>query len=191
MLKAVLTKAVTDGQSGEVAVSFRPERDASGVRLTVTMAVEGAAERLAFIPTADHGGYLLERVAAGTRVDRVFTVKPIDAEVGSIHRCRAHARFAAGEEHSAEFAVHVEARPEVYAALGAVEHARRVLVGAYDSLKQLGKEVHRGAGTVLPSAPRDAVHETLHPDTVQWALDMIESGTRQFSERAAQRRRKT
>lgn len=190
MLKAVLTKAVSDGESGEVAVSFTPDRSATNVRLSVSAGLAGT-QRLAFVPDAHDGGYLLDTVVAGARVDRVFTVKPIDAEVGSDHRCVAYARFSDDtEERSAEFVVHIDARPEIYAALGAVEHLRRVLVGAYDSLKQLGKEVHRGSGTVLPSTPKDAVHETLHPDSVKWALDMIEQGTRQFSDRPARRRRK-
>ncbi len=192
MVKVVIMKPVADGQAGEVVVSFTASSPARNVRLTVEPVLATGTPRLLFVPDAVHGGYLLPEVAAGTPIDRLFSVKPVDAEAGTDHQCVAYARFCDGsEEASTAFTIHVEARPEVYAALGAVEHLRRVLIGAYDSLKQLGKEVHRNSGTVLPTAPRDAVRETLHPDTVQWALDMIEQGTRQFTERPARRRRKS
>ena len=190
MLKAVLMKPVADAQAGEVLVSFTPSGAAKNVRITVETTQASGTLQLAFIPDATHGGYLVADVSAGTTVDRVFTAKPVDAEVGTDLPCVAYARGDGVNETSPAFTIHIEARPEVYAALGAVEHVRRLLIGAYDSLKQLGKEVHRTSGTVLPASPRDAVREALDPDSVRWALDMIERGTRQFTDRPARRRRK-
>ncbi len=191
MLKAVLMKPVADGQSGEVVVSFTASAGAKNVRLTVELVHATDAPKLTFVPDAAYGGYLLPDVAAGRTVERVFTARPIDAEVGTDYHCVANAVGVGVNESSASFTIQIEARPEVYAALGAVEHVRRVLIGAYDSLKQLGKEVHRTSGTVLPASPRDAVREALSPDSVQWALDKIEQGTREFTKRPARRRAKS
>ncbi len=191
MLKAMLMKSVADAQSGEVVVSFTPTAAAKNVRLTVELVQATDPPKLGFVPDAAHGGYLLADVPAGKTIDRVFTARPIDADVGSEFQCIAYARGEGVNEASPTFTVHIEARPEVYAALGAVEQVRRVLIGAYDSLKQLGKEVHRTSGTVLPASPRDAVREVLHPDSVQWALDIIEQGTREFTKRPARRRGKS
>ena len=183
IIQAHVTKAVVDGQYGEVAVTFVPDDKLEGVQVSAaskaTDAGTGTAPALRFIP--DNEGYSLPAADKGVTVTRVFAIKPVGAEVGKTYVAEIRVSAKGTTTAATSFEVPVEARPEVYAALGAVEHLRRTLLGAYESFKQVGKTVHQG--TVLPDTGGEPATQALHPETFQWALSVVEMGTRLFREK--------
>ncbi|MFN8545975.1 MAG: hypothetical protein U0807_17465 [Candidatus Binatia bacterium] len=193
LIEAHVTKAVVDGEYGEITVTLRPTADVGPVALTVREAAiattdgADAPPGLAFLPSDE--GYVVAGIKADESCSRAFAVKPIGAEAGKTYTVEASATSGDTRLASTRLAIFVEARPEVYAALGAVEHLRRTLLGAYEALKQVGRDVHREHGTVLPNTRVEAPQKTLEPESLQWALDMVEQGTRYFRDRVPQPKR--
>jgi hypothetical protein len=180
ILEAHVTKAVVDGQYGEVSVTCVTDDALENLQITVSTKPTDpnapATPALGFLP--DNDGYVLPAVAKATTVTRAFAIKPVAAEAGKTYVGEVQVTWKGGTPVAKTFSVPVEARPEVYAALGAVEHLRRTFLGAYESLKQVGKTVHQG--TTLPDSGGEPVAQALRPETFQWALSMVEMGTQIF-----------
>jgi hypothetical protein len=126
---------------------------------------------LAYIPGQADGGYVVASIANNAKVERLFAIKPLDAEAGK----RYSALATVGSE-TQTFEIFVEARPEVYAAIGAAERMRQTLLGLYDDFKQTGRTVHEE--TALPTTDGEAANEALQPSSFQWAMSAVEMVTR-------------
>jgi hypothetical protein len=66
----------------------------------------------------------------------------------------------------------------VYAAAGAVETLRAGLLDFYNKAKEKGREVHES--TALPQTKGDPASRVLQPSSFQWAMQMVELGTKTF-----------
>src|SRR5438045_2942011 len=146
IIDAVVTKAVVDGQYGELTVTVVPDDKLEGVNLSAvaqstTDTGGGTVAPLALVPDS---GYAVAAADKGVALSRMFAIKPVAAEAGKTYTVQAQVTWKGGTL-SKVVQVPVEARPEVYAAIGAVEHLRRTLLGAYESFKQVGKTVHQGS----------------------------------------------
>ncbi len=177
-----VVRTVVDGAIGELTVTHVNSSGVAetGVRITVDHGgaiSSNAAGHLAYIPGSTDGGYEVGVVAAGATVVRSFGVKPVDAEAGKTYQINASVSSAGGAE-SATAELFVEARPEVYAALGLAETVRAQALDFYTNAKQKGREVHEG--TALPETKGDPTSRSLQPTTFQWALQMVELGTKLF-----------
>jgi hypothetical protein len=177
-----ITRTVVDGAMGELTVTYQNSSAAAvnDVRITVEDggAVSPNAEgHLVYLPGSTDGGYVIATVAAGDSVAKSFAVKSVDAEAGKTYQATARAALAAGDE-TASVEIFVEARPEVYAAIGAAETLRAQLLDLYNNAKQKGREIHED--TALPETKGDPASRALQPTSFQWALQMVEVGTKLF-----------
>ena len=181
-----MTRAVVDGEFGEIQVTFKNSTNApvTGLRLTVVdngPISPNALGSLAFLPSAPDGGYAVPgTIAVNTDVKRVFAIKPIDAEAGKTYGVKTAADWSGGGHEDTVTPVFVEARAEVYAAIGASERLRELLLGAYENFKDAGRQVHKD--TTLPDTQGEPVSYSLQPSTFQWALGLIEQGTKLFKD---------
>ena len=179
-----VTQAVTDGQFGELTITFRNDTTAAVNGATLYVSHNGvitpdAQGSLAYIPAKTDGGYAVPGpIAAGASVSRVFAVKPVDAEAGKTYDALVEATPQGGATQSAHQQMFVEARPEIYAAIGAAERLRQTLLNSYEDFKQTGRQVHQE--TALPETGGEPANEALQPSSFQWALSAIEFGTRLF-----------
>jgi hypothetical protein len=182
---AHVTKPVVDGQYGEVTVTLVPDDDLDDVKLALAAKpvdpTTSAVPPLGFLPDMD--GYLVAKATKGAPLTRVFAVKPIGAEAGKTYVADITLTVKGAQTATKSVTVPVEARPEVYAMLGAAEHLRRIALGAYESFKQVGKSVHQG--TALPETGGDPLTQPLKPESFQWALSMVERGVQLMRETAA------
>ena len=178
IIDAVVTRAVVDGQYGEITVTVVPDAKLEAVSVSATAQATdgGTVAPLALIPDS---GYAVATADQGVALARLFAVKPVAAEAGKTYAVQVQLAWKGGTL-GKSVQVPVEARPEVYAAIGAVEHLRRTLLGAYESFKQVGKTVHQN--TTLPDSGGEPARQALHPETFQWALSMVEMGTKLFRE---------
>ena len=177
-----IVRTVVDGAIGEITVTF--ENTGGTPRNDVQVSVEhggavspNATGHLVYLPGATEGGYAVGTVAPGTTVVRSFAVKPVDAEAGKTFKADAKVSWTGGDE-TASAEVFVEARPEVYAAIGAAETLRAQLLDFYDNAKLKGREVHEQ--TALPESKGDPASRALQATSFQWALQMVEMGTKMF-----------
>jgi hypothetical protein len=177
-----VVRTVVDGAIGEITVTF--ENTGGTPRNDVQVTVEhggavspNATGHLTYLPGATEGGYDVGTVAAGATVVRSFAVKPVDAEAGKTFKADAKVQWTGGDD-SASAEIFVEARPEVYAAIGAAETLRAQLLDFYDNAKQKGREVHEQ--TALPESKGDPSARALQATSFQWALQMVEMGTKMF-----------
>jgi hypothetical protein len=145
--------------------------------VTADPEVEG---ELAFLPARDDGGYHLPAVADGASARRTFAIKPVDAEAGKTYRAEGSATWGGGEQHN-RLPVKVEARPEVYAVIGAASRAREFLLDQYRECVEAGR---KASNTALPTTHGDPGSMLLDERTFQWALGLVEAGTRLAKEQA-------
>jgi hypothetical protein len=184
-----ITKAVVDGEFGELKLTFTNSSagPVTGLKLSVKdngPVSPNALGSLVYLPAEADGGYLIPgSVAQGAQVSRLFAIKPVDAEAGKTFAAVGSATWSGGSE-SANAQVFVEARPEVYAAIGAGERMRQVLLGAYENFKAAGRAVHQE--TALPDTKGEPASYALQPTTFQWALGLIEQGTKAFKDQKKQ-----
>ena len=177
-----IVRTVVDGAIGEVTVTFdnsgEPQRDNVVITIEDGGPVSPNADgHLVYIPGAVEGGFAVGQVAADTIVVRSFAVKPVDAEAGKTYQATATVAFDGGQE-EAHADVFVEARPEVYAAVGAAEALRAQLLEFYNNAKEHGRAVHEN--TALPETKGDPTSRALQPSSFQWAMQMVELGTKMF-----------
>lgn len=177
-----IVRTVVDGAIGELTVTY--VNNAAAAQTDVNIRVDhggavspNAAGHLAYMPSFTDGGYQIGNVAAGDTIVRSFAIKSIDAEAGKTYQANATVTFGGGNE-SANAEVFVEARPEVYAVLGLAETIRAQALEFYNNAKEKGREIHDG--TALPETKGDPTSRALQPTSFQWALNMVELGTKMF-----------
>lgn len=177
-----IVRTVVDGAIGELTVTYQNTGGAPANDVVVRVQHGGAvspnaAGHLAYIPGPTEGGYALGTVAPGASVTRSFAIKPIDAEAGKTYQADAQVT-SSGAPENASADVFVEARPEVYAAIGVAETVRAQVLDFYNNAKQKGRDAHES--TALPETRGDPTARALQPSSFQWALQMIELGTKMF-----------
>jgi hypothetical protein len=202
------TQPVVAGRSGEIVVEIENRGEAPlydvAVRLReATRSESGGGQRLSTIPPFDDG-YHVDRIAGRARRQWTFAVRPLvneaglvvpmDLQVESLDEVsweRRLFRMARGESHGMEhlqpervtgtFTVEIEARPEVYVAIGALELARRWVEKGYEGLKELGRDTHRALQTTLPGeAPIEPARVALSEDSFRGLFEVIGMGVRVF-----------
>jgi hypothetical protein len=175
---------VVDGQVGVMEVVFENSGSAAinGLKLFVVHngvpAGSEAMGSLAYLPSQPDGGYVVDSLAAGASVRRSFAVLPKDAEAGKTYSAQITASYAGSDPVVITAEIYVEARPEVYAMIGAAERLRQVMLGAYDNFKDVGRQVSKGKA--MPDTQGEYGHLALQPGTFHWALGMVQNGTRLF-----------
>lgn len=179
-----ITRTVVDGAMGQLTVTFlnTGSSNLSGVRIVVASSgpiSDNASGHLAFLPSTADGGYEVGNVASGASVSRSFAISPVDAEAGKTFGAQATVSWTAGSE-TADAEIFVEARPEVYAAIGAAETARTMLLSWYEDAKEKGREIHQD--TALPESKGDPTQRVLQPSSFAWAMQMVELGVKMFKE---------
>lgn len=177
-----IVRTVVDGAIGELTITYENQSGAVANDVVIKAAHGGAitpnsAGHLGYLPGATEGGYAVGNVAAGATVVRSFAIKPVDAEAGKTYQVDATVTFVGGNE-NASANVFVEARPEVYAAIGIADTVRAQVLELYNNAKQKGRDAHEG--TSLPETRGDPTARALQPTSFQWALQMIELGTKMF-----------
>jgi hypothetical protein len=177
-----IVRTVVDGAMGEIAVTYHNTGGAAVADVRITVSDGGpvsanATGHLLYLPGTSDGGYLVASVAAGGSVSKSFAVKSVDAEAGKTFQANAQVSLVSGDE-TASAEIFVEARPEVYAAIGAAETLRAQLLDFYNNAKQKGREIHED--TALPESKGDPAARALQATSFQWALQMVEAGTKLF-----------
>jgi hypothetical protein len=191
-------REIIDGDAGEFAVKVlnRSERALPGGRLSLRDRGAAKAPLFAITPSQEDGGYDLARIPVGG-IRRTFCIRPVHAEVGHhydievVLQARGDAKPAprerdrgepAGEsegEQSARFRVEVLARPEVYAAIGAVETLRDTLLDRYKEWIAKGRATNRNFETMLPRSPSpDAVQVALGRQSFDFLMQALDLGLR-------------
>lgn len=203
---AMQTQPVVAGRSGEIVIELENRGEAAlrdvVVRLREPTAGEsGGGQRLSTIPPFEDG-YHVDHMAGRTKRRWTFAIRPLVNESGfavpmelqvesmdelSWQRMmlRATRSESFGMEHlkperlTGTFDVEIEARPEVYVAIGALELARRWVEKGYDGLKELGRDTHRTLQTTLPGgAPIDPARVALSEDSFRGLFEVIGMGIR-------------
>jgi len=178
-----ILRTVVDGAMGEITVTFENKTGAPCTAVKITVEDGGAVSpnaegHLGYLPASTDGGYDVGTVAVNETVVRSFAVKPVDAESGKTYQANAKVEFSGGGPETATAEIFVEARPEVYAAIGAAETLRAQFLELYNNAKQKGREIHED--TALPDTKGDPTSRALQPTSFQWALQMVELGTKVF-----------
>jgi hypothetical protein len=190
-----LVQPVVEARTGEVRVQVT--NPTSEELRDVTLRFEEItgevreARRFAIIPSVDDGGYVIPVIEPGGTASRTFCLRPVQASVGSVTEFEASLeprvsddgkRIAAArlpELKSAAFVVRVEARPEMYAAVGAAEWLRDSVLRAYDELQQKGRTTYQERGFTRPGMkPVDAPRVVLSEKTFETIFQAIEVGVR-------------
>ncbi len=196
-LEAEYSLKVVDGRSGEVTVVVKNDTQfpLADVRVRVTHEPGQAAGRLEILPSAEHGGYQVERLAPGETLVRRFAVEPVEVAVGATYTAHAEVegRPVRADDDGNDLrpprvepltkvvpiAIEIFARPELYLALGAVAYAQRALRERYAQLVKLGYETQKQRPTQLPStASVDPIGDVLSQATFDWARDVASLGLR-------------
>ena len=190
------------------------------VSVRVREAATTGAPFFSVTPSADYGGYAIPTIEPGKSVPLAFCVRPVQAEIGREYRFQVVAVFsledaksrdrrarAAGRgegqgragyeegnvkmlQQEAQFKLPVEARPEVYAAIGALESLRARLLSGYDSLVAKGRDTHDALGTVLPGGSAvEPAHVALDPGSFRFLFEALELGVRVLNVPADRARR--
>lgn len=181
-----VVRTVVDGEMGELQVTFKNDTNAAvnGLRLSVSdngPVSPNALGSIGYLPSKSDGGYVVAgSVAANAEIVRTFAMKPIDAEAGKTFAANVAAEWTGGGPQTLAIQIFVEARPEVYAAIGAGERLRQAVLAAYDNFKDAGRQVHKD--TALPDTKGEPASYALQPATFQWALGLIEQGTKLFKD---------
>jgi hypothetical protein len=194
----ITVRPIVDGGTGEIAVEVLNDSDRAlpGGRLSLRDRGSAKAPLFAITPAQDDGGYELARIPVGG-IRRMFCVRPVQAEVGhrydidivferhadakAVERERTRADKTAAPDRTlvARSFVNVEARPEVYAAIGAVETLRDELLKRYKDLVHKGRETNKRFETMLPRSPSpDAVHVALGRQSFDFLMQALDLGLR-------------
>ncbi len=190
-----LVQPVIEARTGEVRVQVTNPTDAElrdvMLRFEEITGEMREARRFAIIPSSDDGGYAIPVIEPGGTESRTFCLRPVQAPVGSVTEFQASLeprvddhgeRSAAGklpDLESAAFSVRVEARPEMYAAVGAAEWLRDALLRAYDELQEKGRTTYQERGFTRPGMqPADAPRVILSEKTFETIFQAIEVGVR-------------
>lgn len=178
---------VVQGREGEIHVTATNEGRMRVHRLDI--AVAASSPGLSITPSVEHGGYVITTgLEPGEKICRPFLVRAVTADAGRSIRLTANAKFVdektgiAGEDAVPRSTdIKIEARPEVYAALGAADAIRDGLKELYEKAKERGREnegkykSHLAGGT-----PSEPLQVALGEEAFRWALSMVELGTRLY-----------
>jgi hypothetical protein len=168
---------------------------------------DGAGRHLATIPPFDDG-YCLTKLNGRVKRRFTFAVRPLHAESGikvpmELHveaypeptleyamrkvrdwRTPSAAKLEPEQRQlqlQGGFEIDIEARPEIYAAIGALELARRWVEKGYDGLKELGRETHQNLQTTLPGGtPIEPARVALSEDSFRGLFELVGAGVRVF-----------
>ena len=184
-----VVEPVVDGRMGEWSVSVHNTSDRA-VAGCLSLRDSGSATAPWFhiTPPGEHGGYFLREIRPGDRLDRHFSLRPVNAEVGKSYRVRVlfeplvddaegRTRLAAPVT-LGEFEVSVRARPEVYAAIGAVEKLRQRLHAGYRECIAEGEKAQGRTASMLPSSPDDHIEVPLREQSFDFLLRALDLGLR-------------
>ena len=181
----VLLQPPVEGRTGEALITIRnenQERELS-VRHVVVREVTGGSSResrrFAVIPAEEDGGYRGITVPAQGSKALSFCLRPLEAaEVGTSTAFDVEVVIGDTKLHES-LTVQVEARPEVYAALGAVEWLREKMLTTYREMQQKGRETQRDRRMTWPSAePADPVGVALGEESFRKVFEAIQLGAR-------------
>jgi hypothetical protein len=204
LFKVTVVQPLIEARTGELRVEVMTnalERSVSGVMLRlqeVTGTTYPGARRFAIVPPFEDGGYAIREIRPGARLERTFSVRPVEAEVGSVTQfevslgfCRevrpepyreresyGSAQEPVYEDITGSFSLRLEARPEVYAALGAIERVRDGLLRAYEDLQETGRRTQEKHGSTWPATPPLEAQVALSQDSFQRLFEAIEVGVR-------------
>ena len=203
-LTAEMTTPVVDGQAGVMSVTIENTDSFALKKLKVGVQPSGnnaPGTLFQFIPSPQQRrwSYRLKILDAGESATLPFAVIPIDAETGRTYEVEVAARWQAYDEDTRSFVpqvptpvrlkIHLEARPEVYLAIGAADVLRRTLLQTYEALTQSGRDSHSKARTTLPSTPSDPARTAFGENSFDWAMSMVELGSRLYRNQARSQRR--
>jgi len=205
---AMQTQPVVAGRSGEVVIELENRGEAAlrdvVVRLReATSSERDTGRRLSTIPPFEDG-YHVDHVAGRSKRRWMFALRPLVNESGlvvpmelqiesmdelswqrmilrSARSVPSDLELLRPERLTGTFDVEIEARPEVYVAIGALELARRWVEKGYDGLKELGRDTHRALQTTLPGgAPIEPARVALSEDSFRGLFEVIGMGVRVF-----------
>jgi len=175
-----LVEPLVDARVGEIVVTLKNkgERNLPGGRLTLRDLGGPQNPAFAVTPSSRDGGYQVDAVPLGG-TPRAFCLRPLQAEVGRKYPVEVAFTPCDGKALTLVVAVAVEARPEVYAAIGAIDVVRRNLLAGYEHLVAAGKQAHQAQGTILPGGrPIEAAPVALGPGSFQFVMEALELGLR-------------
>jgi hypothetical protein len=169
-------------------------RALGGGRLSLRDRGTAKAPLFAITPSQDDGGYDLARIPA-TGIQRRFCIRPVHAEVGHTYKIEVVLQSYPEEEPArrrrpepaamaapvmlSERRIEVQARPEVYAAIGAVETLRDGLLKRYGEWVNKGRKANKDFQTMLPRTPSpDAVHVALGERSFEFLMQALDLGLR-------------
>lgn len=182
-LTPTVVQPLVEARTGEVQVTFKNPLKKSLRGIVMKLQEEGgnapvAARRFAVVPSFEDGGYQIDEIEPETTVTRTFCLRPVEANVGT--ETQFEATVESGEERIGKpIPVRVEARPEVYAAVGAAEWLRERLLAVYDELQRIGLETHKGLGETWPgAAPADPARVALSGESFKRVFEAIQLGVR-------------
>jgi hypothetical protein len=180
VLTADLVEPIVESRVGEIVVTVKNPQatDQPGGKLTLRDLSAATAPAFAITPASVDGGYDVGVIPAGGTT-RTFCVRPVHAEVGRTYYLELALTPPQGTPSVLPLQVKVDARPEVYAMLGAIDGLRSRLLSGYDNLVAAGRDVHEQHGTVLPGGrPIEPARVALHHSSFNFAMQAIELGLR-------------
>lgn len=154
LIDVTLVEPLIDSRGGEMEVTLTNPRRKRWQDVVVRLKEVGASDgvrRFSILPSYADGGYRIDEIPPLGSLARRFSLRPLHADVGSVTEIEVSLEFRDAQELKAVFSVRVEARPEVYAALGAAEWLRERLLAGYEELEQTGRRTHRKLGGSWPS----------------------------------------
>lgn len=179
-LAADLVEPIVDARVGEIVITVKNSQSApqAGGTLTLRDLSPANAPAFAITPAGVDGGYDVSPIPVGGTT-RTFCVRPVHAEVGRTYYLEVALTPRDGTASVLRLSVKVDARPEVYAMLGALEGVRTRLLDGYDNLIASGKQVHEQHGTVLPGGRQvEPARVALNHSSFNFAMQALELGLR-------------
>lgn len=184
---------VVDTRVAEVQVAFENTLSQSVYEATLGIRPARQASAFAVTPSLEEGGYVLGEVEPGQQLTRTFCVRPVEAEVGRKYTMHVVLQYRIRREQTRgqecvlsevmepphEFHIDVEARPEVYAVIGALETLRGSLEKTYESFVDTGRSTHKDLKTALPRGEKvDIPRVALSKGSFKFLLEAVEVGSR-------------
>lgn len=181
LIDVTLVQPLVQGRTGEIRVTLtnRGGRSLPAGVLRVQEAGGRDPARFAVVPPYEDGGYRLDEVPAEGTVARSFCLRPVDAEVGADTDFEVSFESPDGPVLRELFVARIEARSEVYAAIGAVAWLRERLLAAYDELEETGRRAHESMGGTWPANDAaDPARVVLGEESFRRVFELVQLGAR-------------
>lgn len=186
--EVVLVQPLIEGRIGELRVIARNTTSSPlrSVVLRLEEVVDGSCatpKRTVIVPSFEDGGYPIHEMAPGTQAARSFCLRPVQAagdvelEVSLESSAESEESEGAVVRQRAHFSARVELRPEIYAALGAVERLAEWLLALYEELQRAGRATHEG-DAMAGRGSVEAARIALGPDSFNRVFDAIDASVR-------------